>query len=168
MGTFIKFGVFAAIAFGVPIGLVVWAIYGDGQFALYAGLGGGIAFGVIMVVVMAAVSARTAKNRPALDDGEVLIKEDAANHFVGMVAVGGWLFLTNRRLHFKSHAANTRNHETSYPLAEITGLAATRTMGLVPNSFVATMASGADEKFVVRGRAKWVAAVENARSAAAG
>ena len=98
-----------------------------------------------------------------LEPGEKILKEGPANHFKGIEAVGGTLYLTDRRLIFKSHAVNVQAHEESYPLGSIVAVKPRNTLGIVPNGLAVTLADGRQEKFVIWGRQDWMNKIMQAR-----
>ncbi len=89
--------------------------------------------------------------------GESVVHFGPANHFKGLESVGGKLFLTSQRLRFRSHTMNVQTHDESYPLDTIVAVEATRTLGLIPNGLLVRLRDGRAERFVVGGRAQWVA-----------
>ncbi|HBN54099.1 MAG TPA: hypothetical protein DD456_08765 [Stenotrophomonas sp.] len=96
--------------------------------------------------------------------GETLLREGAANLQRGMEAVGGRLFLTDRRLLFRSHGFNVQDGDTEIPLARIRGARPcwARLLGvlpLLPNS-LAVATDERDYRFVLFGRRQWLAAIE--------
>jgi hypothetical protein len=80
-----------------------------------------------------------------------------ANHYKGFEAVGGRLFLTSKRLRFRSHKLNVQSHDESYPVDIIISVEPARTLGVVPNGVLVHLRDGRHERFVVGGRAEWVA-----------
>ena len=66
--------------------------------------------------------------------GETLLREGAANLQRGVETVGGRLFLTDRRLLFRSHGFNVQDGDTEIPLARIRGARPcwTRLLGVLP------------------------------------
>jgi hypothetical protein len=98
-----------------------------------------------------------------LADGESMVKEGFANHFKGFESVGGRLLLTTRRLVFKPHKLNVQRQQDSYPLEEIATVEPRNTWWVVPNGLLVTMRDGHSEKFVVYGRRRWVAEINQAR-----
>ena len=100
--------------------------------------------------------------RLELEAGESLIKEGPANQVKGLEAVGGRLFLTTRRLAFRSHAFDMQVHEVSYPLAEIGAVEPPRTFGFIPNGLKVEV-GGTKHRFVVGNRAEWVRVIHKAR-----
>lgn len=152
--------VFAGLAFGASMGLFFGLRTGEPSIGLTTAVIGGLGFGLAMRTfsnLAANSSVLEPQGQPAgFDDGEVVTKQGLANHFKGLEGVGGKLFLTNRRLRFRSHAMNVQNHDESYPLEDITAVEATKTLGLVPNGLLVHLREGRRERFVVSGRADWV------------
>jgi len=93
--------------------------------------------------------------RPTLA-GEDLVKEGGANHFRNIEAVGGWIYLTDQRLLFKSHSINVQRHELSIPLQKISEAKPCMTFGIIPNGLEIKTIDGNKEKFVVEDRKNWV------------
>lgn len=92
----------------------------------------------------------------ATSEEETIILETGANHFKGAEAVGGKLYLTNKRLVFKSHKFNIQNYELSIPLSDIYNIAKYKTLGLVNNGLSVTTANNKLEKFVVQQIDEWI------------
>ncbi|MBC6427133.1 MAG: hypothetical protein GDA51_11875 [Ekhidna sp.] len=84
-----------------------------------------------------------------LDKDEELNWITRANHFKRWEGVGGKLFLTDRRLVFKSHKFNIQNHEQIFNLNKITKITASNRNRL---SFEY---EGQIEKFIVSNPDKW-------------
>jgi hypothetical protein len=89
-------------------------------------------------------------------DGERIVFETPANHFKGIEAVGGKLYLTNRRLVFKSHKFNIQKHLLSLNIADIAEVDPYKTMGITDNGLLVKTINGSTEKFVVQQRAEWI------------
>ncbi|MBN1936185.1 MAG: hypothetical protein JW934_16070 [Anaerolineae bacterium] len=98
--------------------------------------------------------------------GEQTLKEGPANHWRGAESVGGRLWLTNMRLHFKSHGLNVQTHEVSFPIWEIVSVEKQSTLGVVPNGMTVVLQDGRQERFVVDDRDDWIAKIQQARSGA--
>ncbi len=99
-----------------------------------------------------------------LQADEMLLREGAANLQRGIEAVGGRLYLTDRRLSFRSHGFNVQNGPTDIPLSQVRGTRPcwTRFLGMIPlfpNSLAVAMADGGEYRFVVHGRDAWAAAI---------
>lgn len=147
------------LPFGLVMGLVLGWLYGPFRGAVL-GLGGGVAFGLLLWQFMRKAAARSKGPPPA--DGEAL-RSGPANHWVGRESVGGMLHLTASSLYFESHGMNVRDHTLRIAIADITGVQAVRTLGIVPNGLRVHVRQGGREQFVVSGRGAWVAAIEAAR-----
>lgn len=147
---------------GLPFGLLmgVFFVFGYGWLlGAVSGVVSGILFGAVFAGFVSYQSSRFAKNRPLMPE-ENLIKEGGANHFLNGEAVGGWIYLTNSQLFFKSHGANLQNHELTIPLTEIDFVEKANTFGIIPNQFRLTLRDGQVEKFVVNGAEDWVKIVK--------
>jgi uncharacterized protein (TIGR02996 family) len=110
---------------------------------------------------LAAVSPSLANETP--------IKDGAANLQRGIETVGGWLYLTNQRLVFESHAFNVQTGATVIPLASITGTRLSWTQFLnripvFPNSMAVATTEGREYRFVLFGRQQWLDAIEEQRT----
>lgn len=156
----------AGVPFGLIFGIGMYFAGGLGM-ALVVGLGSGLAFGLGIAVFAEIQRRRFLANRPDFGD-EILLHEGPANHFRGAEAVGGWLYLTSRRLLFLSHGMNVQNAAWEHPLAGIRTVETASTVGIIPNGLRLTTSAGATERFVVQGRRKWKDAIEKARSEAMG
>ncbi len=89
------------------------------------------------------------------DPGENILFETGANHFRGIEAVGGKLYVTNKRLVFRSHKFNIPNHHLTIGLADIEEIERYKTLGLVNNGLSIQCANGSTEKFVVQQPEEW-------------
>ena len=76
----------------------------------------------------------------------------ACNHFKGIESVGGKIFITNKRIAFKSHKGNIQNNQLDINYDDIDEIGFYNTLGLVPNGMSIKTKSGNHEKFVVWGR----------------
>lgn len=91
-----------------------------------------------------------------IQEGETIVFDTGANHFKGIEAVGGKLFLTNKRLVFKSHKFNFQPHELSISLNEIDNVCRCKTAGIVDNGLCLTTTGNKTEKFVVEQAEEWI------------
>lgn len=96
------------------------------------------------------------------DEGESILFQTGANHFKGMEGVGGKLFLTNKRLIFKSHKFNIQNHQLQINLTDITNVSRRKTMGIINNGLMVTH-HDKQEKFVVENAEEWMKQLEGSR-----
>lgn len=155
--TFFKSGIF----FGVLMGL-----YYSYEHGLKTGVGygifTGIFFGAIMALFAQFQSKKFQSERPVFLD-EKLLKEGPANHFLNGEGVGGWIYLTDKNLFFKSHAANFQNHELSIPLSKIVEAEKGRTLGIIPNQLRVKLENKKVEKFVVNDVNDWIKNIQEKR-----
>ncbi|TPN82297.1 GRAM domain-containing protein [Aquimarina algicola] len=75
-----------------------------------------------------------------------------ANHFVGIEGVGGKLFVTNKRIVFKSHNFNIQNHQLVIDYSNIKTIELSNTLGIIPNGLKIILQNNQIEKFVVQKR----------------
>ncbi len=122
---------------------------------LFSGAISGLLFGwLIGVFIQSNFVRQTTKIQ--LDEDETILFETGANHFTGVEGVGGKMYLTNKRLVFKSHKLNVQNHELSLNLTDIENVQAYKTLGLVNNGLAVTTTNNTIEKFVVDQRSEWL------------
>jgi hypothetical protein len=101
--------------------------------------------------------------RPSMDESKEIIFDAPANHFQGIAAVGGWLFLTPEELYFKAHSMNIRNHELTIPLARIAEVKPVSTLGLAPNGLKITTVDHQHYRFVVAYSKFWAYKISEAK-----
>ena len=157
---FLKTAVFAGVPFGLFMGLF-FTLQLQSSFGFVLGLGAGLLFGLLLAAFAAWQASRFTREVPDLE-GEQLLKQGPANHFRGWEGVGGWLYLTDKRLLFRSHRFNVQNHELSMPLAEIVEVQTCPTAWIVPNGLRVVTPSGA-ERFVVEGRRSWLEEIKQTK-----
>jgi hypothetical protein len=165
--SFIKTWIGCAVFFGLPMGALYSWLNHNWVIGMGGGLIAGALFGGFMSWFMAHQTKRFLVDRPELDGAPVLC-EGPANHFKGAEGVGGYLWLTTEQLLFQSHRFNVQNHECRMPLAEISEVEATKTLGIIPNGLLVRHVSGAQERFVVHKNRDWVARILAARTAGGG
>ena len=90
-----------------------------------------------------------------IEADETILFETGANHLKGAEGVGGKLYLTNKRLVFKSHKFNTQNHELSINLPGIDKVDRYKTLGFVNNGLAVTTTGNVIERFVVQQPHQW-------------
>ena len=76
--------------------------------------------------------------------------------------MGGKLFLTDKRLRFRSHKINFQKHDESYPIETIASVEPSRSLGIIPNGLLVHLRDGRRERFVVTGRGDWVSSIRDA------
>jgi hypothetical protein len=94
---------------------------------------------------------------------ERFIREGAANMQRGLETVGGWLYLTDKRILFESHRFNMQTGPTEISLSDVMTArpAWTRFLGFLPifpNSLVIS-AGEKEYSFVLSGREQWASTI---------
>ena len=160
MSQFLKTAATTGLAFGLAMG-IAFTISFRSPWAILAGLPSGLMFGLLLAAFMQWQRTRFTQENPCVD-GERLLRQGPANHFRGWESVGGWLYLTDKRLLFKSHKFNVQNHELSLPLAEIVSAQPAMTAWIVPNGLKVDTGCGF-ERFVVSSRGDWADDIMHAK-----
>jgi hypothetical protein len=100
-----------------------------------------------------------------LEPGESIVKQGPANLQRGMETVGGKLYLTNRRLVFEAHAFNIQTEPAELRLSDVRSMEKCWTLflgflPLAPNSLAVYSRRSEELRFVLWGRASWMAAID--------
>ncbi|MDM8158534.1 GRAM domain-containing protein [Labilibaculum sp. K2S] len=94
---------------------------------------------------------------PEMHADETIIFEDGASLFRGaLVAVGGKLFLTNKRLIFNPHKYNFQKGETSIELSEITEISKRKTSRIMDNGLRVVTKDNTKYDLVLNDRDEWL------------
>ena len=106
-----------------------------------------------------------AQMKTNLEPDETLIKEGVSNLSRGIEAVGGHLYLTNRRLVFEPHAINIQKGIEIIAIPDIQSSVPcwTKLANLVPiapNSIEVATKAGRKFRFTVYGRKAWATSIE--------
>ena len=96
------------------------------------------------------------QTRITTEPGETILFDTLANHFKSIEGVGGKLYLTNKRLVFKSHKINFQKHQLSINLSDIQKVDRYRPLGIANNGLLIKTANNKTEKFVVEQREEWM------------
>lgn len=127
--------------------------------SVVAGLISGVIAGFLFGWIMGLFSNSKFVNETTkidIEPDENIVFETPANHFKGIEGVGGKLYLTNKRLVFKSHKLNIQNHQISILLTDIKNVDKHKTLGLVNNGLSIITSKGRTEKFVVEQIENWI------------
>lgn len=119
----------------------------------------GFTTGLIMVFVMYRfTSSKFVAKNTAIEVGteEKIVFEGLVNHVKGIEGVGGRLYLTNKRVIFKSHGLNIQDHLLEIPVQDLISVENIRPkLGIIKNGLCIKTTSGV-EKFVVNDAQKWM------------
>lgn len=160
----IKIGIY----FGLPMAMLYilshllvegnWSLRNMG-FTVISGLTGGLVAGILFGWGMGAFAnskrvAQSTEITPEKD--ETMLFGAQASHLKGLESIGGKLYLTDKRLVFKSHAYNFRNETFSIALQEIVSLHAFKSLGLISNGMAITLSDQKKVKFIVERPEDWI------------
>lgn len=103
--------------------------------------------------------------RFSLEQNEQILKKGTASLHVDRDVFAGALYLTNERLVFVGyvHGVNTK-YEKAFSLKQIKEITLTKTLFIIPNAFVVTLADNEQFELVVHGRNEWLEAIRSRRS----
>ncbi|MEO6333707.1 MAG: GRAM domain-containing protein [Pyrinomonadaceae bacterium] len=148
----------AGLPFGMIMGVAFFSLLGI-MPGLIAGVVTGTLFGLTMVAFVRYQSQKFISHRPALAD-ERVAEEGPANHFLNGEGVGGWLYLTEKRLLFRSHSVNIQTHELEIRLDDIEILTKAKSLGLIPNQLHVRLNDGTTERFVLSHVDEWIRQID--------
>ncbi len=124
---------------------------------------------VVGALISAAVNRRAKRRNPitVLSSGEVIVKRGAANLQRNAETVGGFLYLTDRRLIFESHKVNIQRGVTEVNLRNISGITTgwTKFLGLIPvspNALLVKIQNGTEYRLTLWGKNSWNEAIKHA------
>jgi hypothetical protein len=152
----------SALLYGLPIGILFSVQTGNYAIGIPTGLVAGILFATFMSRFASKQTRKFQMDRPDFDS-ETLIHEGPANHFKRAESVGGFLWLTTGRLHFRSHNVNIQNHEWTAMLSDISTAQVTKTLGIIANGLLVRLSSGEEHRFVVNQNVFWVSSIMGAK-----
>ena len=95
------------------------------------------------------------KIKPELELNEEIEIEGPANLFRGIEGVGGKIFLTNKKLIFKSHKINIQKGQTDIEYSTIKEIVKRKTAKLIDNGIRIITDDGKEFDFVVNERDLW-------------
>ncbi|MCT4601996.1 MAG: GRAM domain-containing protein [Marinifilum sp.] len=125
----------------------------------------GVFFGIIMGFVFSyvVVSEKFGRRftsifgiKPELSENEQIEIEGPANLFRGIEGVGGKIFLTNKKIIFKSHKLNIQKGQTNIEYQNIQEVLKRKTVKLIDNGIRIITKNGTEFDFVINEREKWL------------
>lgn len=145
--------------FGFLMFLYFAAVYDTVWPAVTGAVTSGVLFGLTMAVFGAYNAHNFRNHRPDLGP-EQLLKEGPANHFYKGSSSGGWIYLTDTRLLFRSHWVNVNKHSLEIPLTEISEVEVSRSL-LLNSKLHVHYRNGRIETFVVDDGRDWKQTIES-------
>lgn len=128
-------------------------------YFIFQGVGFGIFFGIGFPYISEKLAKKFNKNltiQPELDTDEEIEIQGPANLFRGIEGVGGKIFLTNKKMIFKSHKINIQKGQTNIPYEEIKEVKKRKTAKLINNGIRINTINGNEYDFVVNEREVWL------------
>ena len=163
----LKLRVIFALLTGVSYTLMLWLfdyfsddnLYSIGNL-IFQCVGFGLLFGIGFPYINEKLAGKFSnkvgmKIKPELELNEEIEIEGPANLFRGIEGVGGKIFLTNKKLIFKSHKINIQKGQTDIDYAIIKGLVKRKTAKLIKNGIRIISQKGKEYDFVVNEGDLW-------------
>lgn len=88
-------------------------------------------------------------------------KSIAANYFMDFEAVGGKIYFDEQGFTFIPHALNMQTGNTRIEYDQISSVAKSNTLGIVPNGILVFTKDGFKHRFVINNRKKVIAFLES-------
>jgi hypothetical protein len=124
---------------------------------IFMGIFIGIGFPYITQKFGTKFTSKLGKNiEPELTQDENIEIEGPANLFRGIEGVGGKIFLTNKKVVFKSHKINIQKGQTDILYENITEIIKRKTAKIIDNGIRIKTNDGNEFDFVVNEREKWI------------
>lgn len=114
-------------------------------------------YGLLFYLVTEKLIPTLAKSvKPKLLEGEKVAIESLANLSNGFEKIGGKLFLTDKRLIFKSHKLNIHRKQINFEFGQISEVVKQKIAKISDNGVRVTTTDGKNFDFVVQDRDKWL------------
>ena len=94
---------------------------------------------------------------PELDEGEVVIRKGPASYQLNQIMIGGYLFLTNKKLYLDTHSMEIVKAKVIIPLKEVQDVAE----GSGENEMVLHIYNKKSELFTVYERKDWISDIQS-------
>lgn len=143
---------FATIGFGCPFALVCSILFANLWKGLILGIGAGFLYGILSILFNLLISNKMDKIRVEIVKEETVIFEGAANHWIGNISKGGWLFFTDKYLYFVPHKFNLSKMRVQILRHDIQEVTISKKI----NSMNVHFGDGQIESFVVNERNTWI------------
>lgn len=153
--TGVPFGIIMGLFFGISEGLIV---------GIFSGIFAGLLFGLAMSTFAQIQSAKFRKIGTEVVKGKTIIMEGEANHFIGKVADGGWIYLTTDEIIFMPHKYNVHKNQVVIPLEQILNIKSVASLGFIHNGLQIESKNGTVDKFVVNNVKNWIAKINHSKT----
>jgi len=164
----LKFRVWFAIGTALTYLFTLWLFdyfseekYYSIKSLVFQGLCYGVFFGIGFPYINTWLSQKFskaigAKIIPVLELEEEIEIEGPANLFRGIEGIGGKIFLTNKRIIFKSHRANIQRGQISIEYKKVKKITKRKTAKFLDNGIKIKTNNGSEFNFVVNERKQWI------------
>jgi len=168
-----KYRVLFAIGTGLLYAFILWLFdyFSDEKIyttnsIIFQGIFFGLFFGIGFPYINQKLAGKFSNKighsiKPDLSPDETVEVEGPANLFRGIEGVGGKIFLTNKKLIFKSHKINIQTGQTDIAYADINQIIKRKTAKLIDNGIRIITKDGKQFDFVVNERAVWLDHINN-------
>jgi len=158
----------SGLIFGIPMAilLILQSLLTKGNLttkdyiiSISSGVLTGAIFGFLFVWLTGKLGNSKLYNTAAeidIQQDESMVFQTPASHYKGIEAVGGILYLTNKRLVFKSHKLNIQNHELSIKLSDIKQVSRYKSIGFINNGLIIQTIQQTNDSFIVEKAAEWI------------
>ena len=163
----LKFRILFAIGTAIMFSFILWLFdyFSDEKLysinsLLFQGIFFGIFFGIGFPYINEKLAGKFSnkigiKIKSELDAEEKIEIEGPANLFRGMEGVGGKIFLTDKKLVFKSHKINVQKGQTNIEYKNIKEIIRRKTAKIIDNGFRIITNDNKEFDFVVNERDLW-------------
>ena len=162
-----KYRVLIALCATILYTLILWFFDYISDYTSYSierlifqGVFFGVLFGIGFPYVIKRIASRHLKKvagkiNPQLDENEATEIEGPANLFRGIEGVGGRIFLTSKKVIFKSHKMNIQRGQTGIEYQNIKELVERKTAKIIDNGIRIVTNDSKEYDFVVNERDLW-------------
>lgn len=150
-----KLSALAGFLFGLCFFLLVLGLFRNLDLSIRVGVSAASLFAISVFLLLKKVF-NFNKEVPADLKSETMIACGPANHYAGAEVRGGWLYLSEQALTFKSHNMNIQNAESKILVSEIQNIENFNQFGVFKTGLIVNLKSGAKEKFILNERPMWL------------
>lgn len=151
----IKLSALAGVLFGFCFFLLILGLFRNLDLAVRIGVSATSLFAISIFLLLKKVF-NINKEIPQDLKSENMIASGPANHYAGVEVRGGWLYLSDQALTFKSHNMNVQNAESKILVKDIQSFENFNQFGIFRTGLIVNLKTGAKEKFILNERHLWL------------
>lgn len=148
-------GVYSGSIVGVLMGIFFGISTTPFSVGFSSGIGFGLLFGIAFAVFSIFANRKYSSIPLEISKGGVVV-HGPASRFKGGAPQGGWLYLTQEKLIFKTHNMNFHKDEFEISLKDIRKFGEHKILSIFTNGIFVELPSGRREKFVVAQPDEWI------------